>query len=162
MKANLSLIAAVARNGVVGIDNKLPWHLPDDLKYFKATTSGHPILMGRKTFESIGRPLPNRRNIVLTTQAGWQAAGCEVVHSLDAALALVSDEPEIFVIGGAQLYAATLPLAGKLYLTEIDADFAGDAYFPAFEKKDFQEICRDCRQTADFAYAFLVYQRIAM
>ncbi|MCG9065883.1 dihydrofolate reductase [Laribacter hongkongensis] len=128
----LALIAACARNGVIGLDNRMPWHLPEDLAYFKRVTLGKPVVMGRKTFESIGRPLPGRLNIVVTRNPGWQAAGVQVAHSLDAALALAAAAvpEEIMLIGGAELYRQALPQADVLYLTEIDAEFAGDAFFP--------------------------------
>ncbi|MBE5530116.1 dihydrofolate reductase [Laribacter hongkongensis] len=128
----LALIAARARNGVIGLDNRMPWHLPEDLAYFKRVTLGKPVVMGRKTFESIGRPLPGRLNIVVTRNPGWQAAGVQVAHSLDAALALAAAAApeEIMLIGGAELYRQALPQADVLYLTEIDAEFAGDAFFP--------------------------------
>ena len=128
----LALIAARARNGVIGLDNLMPWHLPEDLAYFKRVTLGKPVVMGRKTFESIGRPLPGRLNIVVTRNPDWQAAGVQVAHSLDAALALAAAAApeEIMLIGGAELYRQALPQADVLYLTEIDAEFAGDAFFP--------------------------------
>ena len=128
----LALIAARARNGVIGLDNRMPWHLPEDLAYFKRVTLGKPVVMGRKTFESIGRPLPGRLNIVVTRNPDWQAAGVQVAHSLDAALALAAAAApeEIMLIGGAELYRQALPQADVLYLTEIDAEFAGDAFFP--------------------------------
>ncbi|MCG9024478.1 dihydrofolate reductase [Laribacter hongkongensis] len=128
----LALIAARARNGVIGLDNRMPWHLPEDLAYFKRVTLGKPVVMGRKTFESIGRPLPGRLNIVVTRNPGWQAAGVQVAHSLDAALVLAAAAvpEEIMLIGGAELYRQALPQADVLYLTEIDAEFAGDAFFP--------------------------------
>ncbi|MCG8995795.1 dihydrofolate reductase [Laribacter hongkongensis] len=128
----LALIAARARNGVIGLDNRMPWHLPEDLAYFKHVTLGKPVVMGRKTFESIGRPLPGRLNIVVTRNPDWQAAGIQVAHSLDAALALAAAAApeEIMLIGGAELYRQALPQADVLYLTEIDAEFAGDAFFP--------------------------------
>ena len=129
----LALIAAVARDRVIGLNNTLPWHLPEDLQHFKRTTLGAPIVMGRKTWDSIGRPLPGRHNIVVTRQANWQAAGASRADSVAAALALAGEVPRVFVIGGAELYAQALPLADALYLTEIDAAFAGDAYFPAFD-----------------------------
>lgn len=159
----LSLIAAKARNGVIGRNNALPWHLPEDLKYFKATTLGHPILMGRKTFESIGRPLPGRTSIVISRNPDWQFAGCTVVPSIDAALQAAAERDEIFVIGGSELYSQTLPRADRLYLTEIHADFAGDAHFPELNPADWQELSR--QQHADdgrgFAFDFVVYQRKA-
>jgi len=157
----LSLIAARARNGVIGRDNALPWHLPEDLKYFKATTLGHPILMGRKTYDSIGRPLPGRTSIVITRNPEWRADGCIVVPSIDTALQAVADRDEVFVIGGSELYAQTLPRADRLYLTEIDADFAGDAWFPQLDPAEWQELSRETHADdgRGFGFAFVVYQR---
>ena len=128
----LSLIVAAARNGVIGRNNALPWHLPEDLKYFKQVTMGKPILMGRKTFESIGRALPGRSNLVITRNGEWQAEGVQVVRSLEAALSLAEDialidgVDELMVIGGAQIYAEALPRAERIYLTEVDADVDWD------------------------------------
>ena len=160
-KPRLSLIAAVAANGVIGSDNALPWRLPEDLKRFKALTLGHPVIMGRKTYESIGRPLPGRRNIVVTRNAAYQTDGCEVVASLAAALAACQGgSDEIFVIGGAQIYAEALPLAQRLYLTEIHAGFAGDAHFPAFDRNTWRETARERhRGEEDIAFDFAVYDR---
>lgn len=159
----LSLIAAMAKNRVIGRNNSLPWHLPEDLKYFKATTLGKPILMGRKTFESIGKPLPGRTSVVLTRNQGWSFDGCLVVPSLDAALAQLADREEILVIGGAELYQQTLARADRLYLTEIDADFEGDAWFPEFDRSLWQQI--SCQPHPDngrgFGFDFVVYQRKA-
>ncbi len=163
----LSLIAAVARNGAIGKDNALLWRLPEDLQFFKRTTLGCPVIMGRKTYDSIGRPLPGRRNIVVTRNPQWQAAGVDAVNSLDAALALVADAPKVFVIGGAQLYAQALPLAHELVLTEVDANFEGDTFFPAWPKDAFTEVSRDAHHAAapqgpdqlGMAYAFVVYRR---
>ena len=136
----LSLIVAAARNGVIGRNNALPWHLPEDLKYFKRVTMGKPILMGRKTFESIGRALPGRSNLVITRNGEWQAEGVQVVRSLEAALSLAEDialidgVDELMVIGGAQIYAEALPRSERIYLTEVDADVEGDAYLPAIDR----------------------------
>ena len=157
----LSLIAALARNHTVGIANRLPWHLSDDLKYFKATTSGHPIIMGRKTYDSIGRPLPGRHNIVVTRDRNWKADGVTVVHSIAEAVAAAGKVNEVFLIGGASLYAEALPLADRLYLTEIDADFDGDAFFPDWPRAQFRELRRDTRQGEDFAYSFVVYEKLS-
>lgn len=126
----LTLIVARARNGVIGRDNTLPWRLPEDLAHFKRTTMGAPIVMGRKTYESIGRPLPGRRNIVVTRSAKLALPGCEIAHSLEDAQRLCIGVEQIFLIGGAQLYADALPSADRLIVTEIDADFEGDAHFP--------------------------------
>ncbi len=139
MSAPIVLVVAVADNGVIGRDGTLPWHLPDDLKFFKAVTMGKPLLMGRRTFESIGKPLPGRRNLVLTRGAAAFPAGVEAVASIDAALALLPDTPELCVIGGATLFAQTLPLARRLYLTEVHGAVAGDVHFPHWDRADWRE-----------------------
>lgn len=158
------LIAAVARNGVIGKDNALPWHLPEDMRHFKALTTGHAVLMGRKTWESLPpkfRPLPNRRNIVLTRDASYVAPGAIVVHSLDAAVKVGAGETALFVIGGAELYRHMLPLADRLELTEIDADFEGDAHFPACDRSQWRETRRERGgNDAGVGYAFVTYDRI--
>ena len=141
--APLALIAAVARNGVIGKDGSLPWHVSEDLKHFKKTTSGHAIIMGRKMYESIGRPLPKRRNIVVTRQADAEFLGCEAALSLDKAISLARrTDPCPFIIGGASLYEEALPIATELHLTTIDEDIEGDTYFPrdlsAFEEVESQ------------------------
>ncbi len=132
----LNLIFARARNGVIGRDNTLPWHLPEDLAHFKQTTLGQPVIMGRKTWDSLPpkfRPLPGRTNIVVTRQSAWQADGAQVAHSVEQALALCPAGAPAWVIGGAEVYAQALPLAGTAVVTEIDADFEGDAYAPTFD-----------------------------
>ncbi|HOX89214.1 MAG TPA: dihydrofolate reductase [Burkholderiaceae bacterium] len=139
----LTLIVARARNGVIGRGNQLPWRLPEDLAHFKRTTMGRPIVMGRKTWESIGRPLPGRRSVVVSRDPGYEAPGAEVVSSVAAALALTAAEPEVFVIGGAQIYAAALPLATRILLTQLDADFEGDAHFAAPDPAVWQEVGRE-------------------
>lgn len=128
----ISLIVAHDKNRVIGYDNAMPWHLPGDLKYFKEMTLGKPVLMGRKTFESIGRPLPGRRNIVITRNDDYEAEGVETAPSLEAALALVRGTEEIMIIGGEQIFTQALPLAEKLYITLIDHEFTGDTYFPDY------------------------------
>ncbi len=136
----LALIVAVARNGVIGKDGALPWHVSEDLKHFKKTTGNHPIIMGRKTHESIGRTLPGRRNIVVTRQTDAQFPGCEVAHDLDEAITLARTTDDCpFIIGGASLYEAALPLATELHLTLIDEDVEGDTYF-AVNLEEFDEI----------------------
>lgn len=127
---NISLIAAMAHNRVIGKDNDMPWHMPADLKHFKAVTLGKPVIMGRRTFDSIGRPLPGRQNIVVTTNKTWQHDGVDVVHSPEEAVALVAELPEVMVIGGGKIYQHFLPYAATLYLTYIDLDVAGDTQFP--------------------------------
>lgn len=156
----VSVIAVMARNRVIGIDNTLPWHLPEDLKHFKALTLGHHIIMGRKTFESIGKPLPGRTTVIVTRDLAYRAAGCLTVHSLEAAIRACGDDPEIFFVGGAELYAQVLPRADRLYLTEIQADYVGDAWFPTFDAAVWQEVER--RENVDasgLAYHFVLYRR---
>jgi dihydrofolate reductase len=168
-KPRLSLIAAVAENGCIGINNKLPWYLPEDLKYFKAVTSGKPVIMGRSTYESLGRPLPNRTNIVITRNPDFHAAdGVKIVHSLDDALkiadsvAYIADNDEVVIIGGAQIYAEALPRVQRLYLTEVKKQVAGDAFFPAWNKNDWAEIDRKQHhyEPALLDYSFVVYERL--
>ncbi len=157
------LIAAVARNGVIGRDNALPWKLKADLRHFKSVTMGHPILMGRKTWESLGRPLPGRRNLVVTRNPDFIAAGGEVFPDLDAALTTVSGVDKIFVIGGGELYRLTLPKADGLILTEIQAEIAGDTRFPTFSSTQFREINRETHTADDnneYAYDFVTYERV--
>ena len=161
-KPILSLIAAIARNGVIGIDNRLPWHLPADLRHFKELTTGHTVIMGRKTWESLPgkfRPLPGRRNIVVTRNAAFRAEGAVVAASLPAAMAL-AESGVAFVIGGAELYAAALPLADRLDLTEIDADYAGDTHFPAIDPGRWREVSRQSHHDeSGLGYAFVTYER---
>ena len=161
----LSLIAAVARNGAIGRDNDLLWKEPADQKHFVATTRGHAVIMGRKTWESLPprfRPLPGRRNIVVTRNAGFDAPGAETVDSLEAALQRVSSEALAFVLGGAQLYALALPLVDEMVLTEIDADLDGDVQFPAWDRQAFVEASREGHVGADGTrFAFVTYRRKA-
>lgn len=138
MTVQLALIAALARNRVIGRDDRLPWHLPADLRFFKQTTMGKPLVMGRRTWESIGRPLPGRRMIVLSRDPDYRAAGCTVAHALGEALEMVSVVPEVMVIGGASLYEQTLPLAERLYLTQVEAEVVGDAWFPSWNPREWQ------------------------
>ena len=158
----LTLIVARARNGVIGRDGTLPWRLPEDLAFFKRTTMGHPIVMGRRTWESIGRPLPGRRSIVVSRQAGFAAAGAEVAASLDEALRLCAGSAEVFVIGGAQFYAEALPRADRLIVTEIDADFEGDTHWPPPDRLQWREAAREHLPPAgerSFALDFVTYLR---
>ena len=138
MTAPLTLIAALTRDRMIGRDQRLPWRLPADLRFFKQTTMGKPLLMGRRTWESIGRPLPGRRMIVLTGQLGYSAPGCTVAHSLEEALTLAGAVAEIMVIGGATLYAQTLPLAARLSLTLIETELPGDAWFPEWARQEWR------------------------
>lgn len=138
----VSIIAAIARNGVIGREGRLPWHLPVDLRRFREITTGHAVIMGRKTFEGLGHPLPDRTNIVLTRQSGFMANGVIVANSLVAALETVRDDEEVFICGGAEIYKQSLGRADRLYLTLIDADFEGDAFFPGFPAEQFVEVER--------------------
>ena len=145
----LSMIVATAQNRVIGRDNALPWYLPNDLKYFKQTTLGKPVIMGRKTYESIGKPLPGRTNIVITRQTDYLPEGVKVVHSVAEArdlaesVCLIDGQEEAMIMGGAEIYTLALPDADRLYLTEVHADVDGDAYFPEYDKTEWQEISRE-------------------
>jgi dihydrofolate reductase len=157
---DLAIIAAVASNGVIGVAGGLPWRLSDDLKRFRALTRGHAVIMGRKTWESLRGPLPDRQNIVVTSRAGYVAPGAEVVNGLDDALERVEMPPPAFCIGGADLYRAALPRASSLHLTEIARPFEGDVVFPAFDRTAWQEVAREARTgEGDLAYAFVTYER---
>ena len=161
--AQISLIVAVARNGVIGRGGTLPWRLPADLQHFKRVTMGSAVIMGRKTWESIGRPLPGRRNLVITRQSGYRAEGAEVFGSLDAALMATRGEPA-FVIGGAELYAQALPHAGRLYVTRIEAEIAGDTLFPEVEERDWtmvEEIVRPADAQNGYEMRFQTLERRA-
>lgn len=164
----LSMIVAAAQNRVIGRDNALPWYLPNDLKYFKQTTLGKPIIMGRKTYESIGKPLPGRTNIVITRQRDYQPEGVKVVHSVAEArdlaesVCLIDGQSEAMIMGGAEIYALALPDADRLYLTEVHADVEGDAYFPEYDKTAWQEVSRDNFEAEGpnpYNYSFVVYDR---
>jgi dihydrofolate reductase len=154
------LVAAVASNGIIGVDGRLPWHLPEDLKHFKKLTLGHPVIMGRKTWESLGKALPGRENIVVSSQAGYQAEGAAVASSLEGALALCAGEPVAFVIGGYRLFLDSLPLAAGIVLTEIQREFAGDTYFPEFDRQAWREAQREAHTAADgMRFDFVLYER---
>ena len=158
---NIYLIAAVAANGVIGANGGLPWQLPEDLRHFKRMTQGHAVIMGRKTWESIGRPLAGRKNVVVTRQAGYAAPGASVAPSLEAALALCAEQEIVFVIGGSELYRAALPLADGLLLTEIQRDFAGDTRFPEFDRRQWKETDRQAQVAADGTrFDFVRYVRV--
>ena len=151
----ISLIVAASSNGVIGDGGQLPWHLPDDLRNFKRLTTGKAVIMGRKTHESIGRPLPERRNIVMTRSEGYIADGCEVVTSADAAIALVGDVEEAMVIGGGEIYLAFLPVADRVYLTRVHAEIEGDTRFPPLEDAAWQLVSTQSHAAdAEHAYAF--------
>lgn len=158
----ISLIVAAATNNVIGVNGKLPWHLSDDLKRFKAMTMGKPIVMGRKTYESIGRPLPGRQNIVITTRVDFVADGCEVVTSPDAAIAAAGNAAEIMIIGGEQIYALFLSKADRIYLTRVNVNVDGDAYFPALDDAIWTETAREevvASEANDFDVSNLTYSR---
>jgi len=159
----IALIVAVAENGVIGQDNALPWHLPNDLCHFKQLTSGHPIVMGRRTFESIGKPLPQRTNVVVTRQTDWQAAGCQVSNSVPNALELAGTlGDDIFIIGGAEIYRQALPAADTIFLTEVHHEVVGDATFPDLNPGEWREETRE-RHEPDakhaFAYSFVTLRK---
>lgn len=160
MKPNLTIVVAVDAKHGIGVNNTLPWHLPEDLAHFKRATTGHPIIMGRKTFDSIGRPLPNRRNIVITRNPAWRHDGVDAVPSLDAALALVGATPAC-IIGGAQIFVEALPLTDTLVVTEIDKAFDCDTFFPPFDPAQWTEVAREPHHSDanGFDYAFVTYQR---
>jgi len=164
----LSIIVAAANNRAIGKNNQLLWHLPEDLKYFKRITMGKPIIMGRKTFESIGRPLPGRLNIVMTRQTDWQHAGVTVVNSVDEAMqiadaqAYIDGVEEVMVIGGAELYEAALPAASRVYLTRVDTIIEGDAFFPQLDEQQWHEVSRESFAASGanpYDYAFCVLER---
>ena len=160
-KPTLCIIAAMARNRVIGINNTLPWRLPEDLKHFKVLTMGHHIVMGRKTYESIGRPLPGRTTVIVTRDSGYRVEDCITATSIDAAIAACGDDAEIFFVGGAEMYAQVLSRADRLYLTEIQADFAGDAWFPEFDPSAWQEAERQAHVSdAGLGYHFVTYTRV--
>ena len=151
----ITLLAAVGRNRVIGRDGDMPWHLPEDLKHFKHTTMGHPLVMGRKTFESIGRVLPGRRTIVITRQPQWTHAGVEAAHSLPEALSLAGPGDEVFVVGGGEVYAEAMPFAQRMVLTEVTESPEGDTWFPEWDHSQWHEVSRE--QHAGFEIA--TYER---
>ena len=154
----LAVIAAMARNGVIGRQGQLPWRLPEDLKHFKTVTMGHPLVMGRATYDSIGRPLPGRRTIVVTRQAAWSAPGVEVARTIDDALARAGDDL-VFVAGGGDLFRQTINRADRLYLTLIDRDIEGDTFFPPFDRSAFQVIEREPHPDAPLPFEFVMMER---
>jgi dihydrofolate reductase len=157
---NLTIVVAIDAQRGIGLNNQLPWHLKEDLQHFKRTTSGHPIIMGRKTFDSIGRPLPNRRNIVVTRNHDWRHEGVEAVTSFDVAVKLAGAE-EVMVIGGAQIFAEALPHTNRLIITEIDKVFNCDTFFPEVDHQQWKEVARERHHSVEIGcdYAFVTYQR---
>ena len=160
----ISCIVAKAKNNVIGLDNKMPWHISEDLKYFKRVTSGHSIILGRKNFESIGKALPNRTNIIVTRDKAFKCPGCVVVNLIERALTYAFDqgEDEAFIIGGGQIYEQTKEYWDKLYITEIDERFEGDVYFPALDSTDWKLVSQECHNKSDtnkYDFCFNVYLR---
>lgn len=159
----ISLIAAVGANWVIGKGGELPWRLPADLRRFKATTLGKPVVMGRKTYESIGQPLSDRLNIVITSNRSYEAPGCIVVHSIDQALSAAKSKDEIMIIGGAAIYQQFIAIADRIYLTKIDESFEGDVYFPEVNLEEWQEISRESianDRDRPYGYHFVIYERL--
>jgi dihydrofolate reductase len=160
----VSAIVAIARNHAIGHNNQIPWYLPSDLKYFKKVTTGHHVIMGRKSFESIGRPLPNRTNVVITRDPFFVATGCKVVHSLEEALVFADEhgEMEAFVIGGGEIYRQCWPYLDRLYLTEVGVEPEADVFFPEVEEKEWREVSREAHpadEKNEFGYVFRVLER---
>ncbi|MBI1286708.1 MAG: dihydrofolate reductase [Flavobacteriales bacterium] len=156
----ITIIVAADENNVIGKDNDLIWHLPDDLKFFKQKTSGHPIVMGRKTYESVGRPLPNRTNIIITRDKGFQAEGCVVVNALDEALSVAKDD-EIFIVGGAEIYKQAFPITDRIYLTRVHGTFDGDRFFPELgnEWKEVESVLHPKDEKHVCAFTFKTYEK---
>lgn len=160
---SISLIVAMSRNHTIGINNTLPWRCPEDLKHFKALTMGHHMIMGRKTFDSIGKPLPGRTTVIVTRNLALKVEGCLIAHSLQQAIAACRNDSEVFVVGGAELYAQALPLVDKLYITEIQQDVEGDAHFPELNKNDWILASKEVRTQETpqiLEYHFVGYHRI--
>ena len=161
---NLTIIAAMSENRVIGRDNDLAWHLPDDLKRFKELTKGHHVIMGRKTYESVGRPLPNRTNIVVTAQRDYKAPGCIIVNTLKEAIQKAENDSQPYVIGGGKIYEQALALSDTLELTHIHAQVEGDTYFPEVDTTKWQIVAKESHpadEKHEFAFDFLTYQRVS-
>jgi len=158
----ISIIAAMAANRAIGIENRLPWNLPEDLKRFKALTMNHHIVMGRKTYDSIGKPLPGRNTVIVTRNVDYAVPGCIAANSIDAALTVSYGDEEVFFVGGADLYRQALPIANRIYLTEIQRVFDGDAFFPEYDTSQWNETSRERHRTAgdnSFEYHYVIYDR---
>ena len=158
----LAIIVAMAQNRTIGINNTLPWRIPEDLKHFKALTMGHHMVMGRKTFDSIGKPLPGRTTVVVTRDCNLKIEGCIMAHSLNEAIVACAGDEQIFVVGGAELYQQAMPLVDTLYITEIRQDVGGDAHFPDFNRDEWLEVSREIHHQEtpqSLAYHFVTYQR---
>jgi dihydrofolate reductase len=145
----ISIIVAAAANGVIGLENGLPWRMPTDMRRFKALTMGHALVMGRKTYDSVGRPLPGRRNVVITRRTDWQPEGVEVVHSLYEALRLAAGDSEVFIAGGGEIFAQALPVTDRIYLTRIEASFPGDAFFPELDAETWRIVEQEHHDASD-------------
>lgn len=162
MPKYITIVVAIASNYAIGKNNQLLWHLPKDLKHFKDITAGGTVIMGRKTFDSVGKPLPKRRNIVITRKT-VEIEGCEVVNSVGAALALCKTEDEVFIVGGAEIYRQTMPLVNRIYLTIVHHSFEADTFFPEIDYKEWKEIEKEDHETDEkhqFAYSFITLERI--
>jgi dihydrofolate reductase len=160
--SKISIIVAMAQNHTIGVNNTLPWRCPEDLKHFKTLTMGHHMIMGRKTFDSIGKPLPGRTTVVVTRDKALKVDGCLMAHSLEQAITLCKGDNETFIVGGAEIYAQALPLANSLYITEIQQDVEGDAHFPEFDKRAWNETVREVHSQETpqpLQYHFVTYQR---
>ena len=158
----LNIIVAVSSNNVIGKDNQLIWHLPDDLKFFKRTTMGCPIIMGRKTFESVGRPLPGRENIIVTRNKDFLFDGCTIVNSLNEAIETTNGNEQVFIAGGGEIYTEALPLVGIIYLTRVHHEFEGDTYFPDLNENEWVEVFREDHQKDEkhaFDFSILTFER---
>lgn len=158
----ISIIVAVAENGVIGDKNSLLWHIAEDMRFFKRTTSGHPVVMGRKTYESLGRPLPNRTNVVISRTLA-EIEGCTVVRSLEEAVAMFSEDEEVFIIGGAQIYALALEVADRFYLTRVGHSYEGDTSFPEWDTKQWRLLSREAYERGEkypYPFAFELYERV--
>jgi len=156
-----TIVVAISENHVIGKDNKLLWYMPNDLKHFKEITTGHPVIMGRKTYDSVGKPLPNRRNIIITRKK-ITIEGCEVVNSIEEAFLLCTDEPEVFIVGGAEIYRQSINLTDRIYLTIIHKEFEGDSFFPEISKKEWKEVFREDHQPDHkntLPYSFITLER---
>ncbi|HEY4326288.1 MAG TPA: dihydrofolate reductase [Mucilaginibacter sp.] len=157
----VTIVVAISENHVIGKDNKLLWYLPNDLKHFKDITTGHTIIMGRKTYESVGKPLPKRRNIIITRQP-ITIEGCEVVNSIEAALALYANENEVFIVGGAEIYKQAISLTNRIYLTIVHKQFDGDSFFPELDKNEWKEVSHEDHEPDDknkLPYSFITLER---
>ena len=161
-KCKISIIVAIGNNRVIGINNKLPWNLPADMEHFRQLTAGKPVIMGQKTFESIGKPLPDRTNIILSRDNNFKPQGCIVVHSIKEALNAANGAEEVMIAGGVSIYSQFLPLADRMYLTLIEGNFEGDAYFPEFNRDDWNEVERienEPDKDNPYKYTFITLER---